>query len=107
MEGEFYFINNTSHQIGFSTGFEKYNLAPNATSTVFMISDISDKSTSEDSFYAPFLKEKAYKVPAEPIIINFDNNRCIIIRYMLGNHNPLNINSYSSEKFTERKYKFT
>jgi hypothetical protein len=107
MEGEFYFVNNTAHQINFNAGFEKYNLAPNGRSNAFIISDISDKSISEDSFYVPFLKEKAYKIPAEPIIIKFDNNRCIIIRDMLGNHNPLNTTSYSSERISERKYKFT
>ncbi|RZJ75283.1 MAG: hypothetical protein EOO45_06110 [Flavobacterium sp.] len=107
MEGEFYFINNTSRQISFSAGFEKYNLAPNERSTVFKVSDISDKSISEDSFYVPFLKEESYKLPNEPIIINFGNNRCLIVHDMLGNRNPLNIKSYSSERLAERKFKFT
>lgn len=107
MEGEFYFINNTARKITFSAGFEKYNLAPNARSTVFIISDISDKAISEDSFYVPFLKEESYKVPLEPIIINFGNNKCIIMREMLGNRNPLNIKSYFRERLSERKYKFT
>ncbi|KLT63872.1 hypothetical protein AB669_19240 [Pedobacter sp. BMA] len=107
MEGEFYFVNNTAHHISFSSGFEKYNLAPNSISPAFIVSDISDKSITEPSFYAPFLKENAYKLPAEPIIMRFENSKCVVIRNMLGNRNPLNINSYSSERLTERKFKFT
>jgi hypothetical protein len=107
MEGEFYFVNSTSHQITFSTGFEKYNLAAKATGPIFTVSDIGDKEITASSFYTPFIKEQAYNIPQQPIIIRFDNQKCTSINGNSGAHNILDISSYNNEKIGERKYRFT
>lgn len=106
MEGQFYFVNSSSHSITFSAGFEQYNLEANSTSKPFMITDISDREIPAGSYHPPFSKESAFKIPIEPIGIKFDNSRCITLLDDSGTHNILNIASYSSEKLGERKYKF-
>lgn len=102
-DGEFNFVNQTNHYISYQKGFEKYNLAPQATVIINQVQDAPGKNVDVNTYSNPFTKEYSY---TEPFVIKYNDNRCLTITRS-SEHTPLDIKNYNAEKLGERKYKFT
>ena len=103
-QGEFVFINKTSHSISYPKGIEKYNILPNATVTITQTQE-SAKVVNAESYIAPFIIDYGFKTDPPILPIQFDGNRCWNPNNV-SEHSPLELKNYIAEKLDERKYKF-
>lgn len=101
MQGDFYFVNETNHQITYAiSGFEKFNIAPKS---FILIKDMQDgREDVKPSYYHSPLIDEGVK---NSFVVKFDNNKCL--ETFNSKHSPLNIENYTNEKTGKRTYKFT
>ena len=110
---EYIFVNNTSHIITYmqipnnvnSQEFEQYNIGPKSSINIKRTGE-GAKNMQANNFMSPFGDNNAYKGLGLKLIVNFDGERCWILPFE-GEHSPMDIKSYISEKIGHNNYKFT
>lgn len=102
IEGEFYFVNQTSYTIKIVNLQQEFNVITGQKNFIKRYQGGS-KTVNASSYSDPFTYGMA---PNDKKILVKINNKCENST-PTSIHSLLNINSYVSEKIGERKYKFT
>ena len=101
MKGDFYFVNETSHNITYAqSGLEEFNIPPK--SSIFITESQDGREEVKPTYYHSPLIRQGIK---NSLIVKFDNSKCL--ETFDRKNTPLNIENYISEKIAERTFKFT
>ncbi len=100
-EGEFYFVNKTTHKIVINEQRLKLEIEPSQIFHLYQL-QLSQKVTRPEDYQDPITQEIG---PSYDITIHI-GDKCL--KQVKSDVNSiLNIKSYTAEKLGERKYKFT